>query len=237
MEALLQNVLKFPRMPPRVHSKHCKGHLTADIPAMTHLLVNLEAMLGRELTLHMIRRQPYILNQQFEAVKARHDEIQHWLGLRPSDMILLLKKNPSFLCADPEFFKANFTALKRLLPFTPEQFLALVRKYPPILNWRTEVVKRKLDYLRSLCCTREVWQENLDYITPSLLAFFFKDSVDLTRRLEFLVVTGLAPKLQLRDVFKPSNNLFARKYLGFRAWRKRVEDEARKTNTAVPPIV
>jgi hypothetical protein len=41
---------------------------------------------------------------------------------------------------------------------------------------------------------------------------------DLLLRLEFLALTGECPMLCLRDVFKPSNNLFARKNRGYRPW-------------------
>ena len=41
---------------------------------------------------------------------------------------------------------------------------------------------------------------------------------DLLHRLEYLAVTGESPTWQLFDVFKPSNNIFARKHRGFRSW-------------------
>ncbi len=45
-----------------------------------------------------------------------------------------------------------------------------------------------------------------------------RDHSDLLRRLEYLVATGEATACSLRDVFKPSNNLFAGRYRGFRKW-------------------
>ncbi len=41
---------------------------------------------------------------------------------------------------------------------------------------------------------------------------------DLLHRLEYLALTGSSPTWQLEQVFKPSNNLFAKKHPGFRPW-------------------
>ncbi len=64
------------------------------------------------------------------------------------------------------------------------------------------------------------------------MAFFFRDSTDLTLRMEYLVSTRAAPDSNLKDLFKMTNNSFSRKHPDFRAWRvarlkKRKEKRAR----------
>jgi hypothetical protein len=66
---------------------------------------------------------------------------------------------------------------------------------------------------------RVQWQEDFDCITPSLLAFFFRDSSDLTLRMEYLVATRAAPDCSLKVLFKQTNGSFSRKHPDFRAWR------------------
>lgn len=71
----------------------------------------------------------------------------------------------------------------------------------------------------ALLSCRVQWQEDFDCITPSLLAFFFRDSSDLMLRMEYLVATRAAPDATLKDLFKMTNGSFSRKHPNFRAWR------------------
>lgn len=107
-----------------------------------------------------------------------------------------------------------------MLPLTHEGVRTLARKFPLILNFQTKTIEELVDVLRQLSYTRIHWQEDFDTLTPGLLAYFFRDSNDILRRLEFLVTSGTGPFVRLRDVFKMTDNLFNRKYRGFAGWKE-----------------
>lgn len=102
----------------------------------------------------------------------------------------------------------------------------LVLKFPLVLNWHPEGLRAIIDALRQLAYTRDLWQQDFETITPSLLAFYIRDHCDQLRRLEFLVASGESPDWRLRDVFKPSNHLFARKHRSFGKWVSLVKRRA-----------
>eukprot|EP00955_Chlamydomonas_euryale_P105948 365671-Chlamydomonas_euryale.AAC.2 len=94
----------------------------------------------------------------------------------------------------------------------------MVRKYPLVLNSRSETIEAVTEKLRHVAYTRSLWQQDFDCITPSLMAFFLRDYRDLLLRMEYLALTGDSASWSLQQVFKPSNNLFAKKHRGFRQW-------------------
>lgn len=111
---------------------------------------------------------------------------------------------------------------------------ALVVKFPIILNYDTDNLKSYVNTLRQMAQSRELWRENFDTITPSLLAFFIRDHSDLTMRLAFLLASGQGASWTLRDVFKVSNNHFERKHPAYYRWyvARKTRDRARAQRAA-----
>lgn len=103
------------------------------------------------------------------------------------------------------------------------------------LRQQGETLARLVANLRDLSSTRELWHQDFEQITPSLLAFFIRDHTDLLLRLEFLVVTGESPTKHLKEIFKISNNLFLRIHHGYRMWlrMRTVRAQARARNEEV----
>jgi hypothetical protein len=70
------------------------------------------------------------------------------------------------------------------------QAALLAIKYPSVLNLRSEAVAGRVDRLAHVAAAREQWLDDLEGMTPSLLAYFLKDAPDLLLRLEYLASTG-----------------------------------------------
>lgn len=62
------------------------------------------------------------------------------------------------------------------MPLNHESVKRMVRKYPLILNFQTSSLEDTMDSLRQLSYTRVQWQEDFDAMSPSLLAYFFRDA-------------------------------------------------------------
>jgi hypothetical protein len=104
------------------------------------------------------------------------------LDVRRPDLFRVLTKNPNIFCIEAELARTRYNALHRVLPLSHEQVNRLVTKYPIILNYETHSVETTIDSLRQASYTRTHWQDEFDNITPSFVAFYFKDSKDLLTR-------------------------------------------------------
>lgn len=220
VEALFQNVLGYPRLPVRVH--HYIKHLDLDteIGQLTATVEKLTEQYGKELALYYIRRTPEILCYDYDTLAARAEQVRSMLDLRPAELLMILRKNPHLLCLEPQVARSRYNQLHKVTPLNHDSVKKMVRKYPLALNFDTQNVEDIVDRLRQLCNTRVLWQENFDTISFSLLAFFLRDWKDKLARLEFLIVTGEGTSFTLTQVFKPSDNLFCKRYRDFRPWLK-----------------
>lgn len=222
VEALFQNVLSFPRLPPRIHRfllrEGAYGGAALTVEALTATVEGLNARFGKELVLNMVMRCPLLFLQKAEDLYERADFTRSMLDLKPHDMYMILRKNPLLMVMDPSISRARFNRLHRVTPLSHEAVTVMVRKYPLVLNMKSENVEVIIERLRHLAYSRVTWQENFDDISPSLLAFFLRDHADLLLRLEYLALTGEKATWCLFNVFKPSNNLFAVKHRGYRRW-------------------
>ncbi len=74
LEAVIQHVLRYPRMPTRV----CRWlpEIQTDVPTMTRSLEGLTRRYGQELTLHFLRRAPKLLNHELDTL-VRHAQRAH----------------------------------------------------------------------------------------------------------------------------------------------------------------
>jgi hypothetical protein len=216
MEALFQHVLGYPRLPPRVH-RHLRNS-TATVDAVTSVVEGLSAKYGRELVLYLLRRCPLILDTDVATAVQKADVARSMLDLQPHEIFMILRKNPMLLVLDSVEARARYDRLHRITPLSHEAVKLMVRKYPLVLNSRSETIENVTERMRHLAYTRSMWQQDFDCISPSLLAFFLRDYADLLLRLEYLALSGESATWTLQQVFKPSNNLFAKKHRGFREW-------------------
>lgn len=216
IEALFQNVLGYPRLPPRVH-RFLETH-SVSVEQVTATVEALNARYGKELVLYMIRRAPFLIEHTIEEMAENAETIRSMLDLKGCEMFMIVRKNPSVLVLDQNLLRSRFNNLHRITPLGHEDVKAMVRKCPLILNSDTELITRAVDKLRQLSYTRAMWQDNFEVISPSLLAFFLKDKTDLLLRVEYLALTGDSATWSLYNVFKVSNNTFCKKHRGFREW-------------------
>jgi hypothetical protein len=117
VEALIQNVLSFPNMPVRIH--RLLPSITADINSMTRFVESMAAHFGKELTLCYIRKQPRLLNLDFDTVLKRCSNMREMLGIRDSDIPMMLRKCPQLLLVDSSALKAAYDHIPRVVGFTP----------------------------------------------------------------------------------------------------------------------
>lgn len=141
------------------------------------------------------------------------------LDLRPSELLMVLRKNPNLFILEPAAVRTRYAALHKVLPLNHDSVRRMVHKFPLILNYQTASVESLLDALRQLSFTRVQWQQDFDLLTPSLLAYYFRDSRDILARMEYLIATGESAHIDIKSVCKMSTNLFSRKHRSYRAWR------------------
>jgi hypothetical protein len=244
----VQNVLGFPRLPPRLHRALAEGRLTpwngaAHAAAAEHLC----GCYGRELALVYVNRCPRLLEQPPAELNARAEALVALLQLPPSPpassppsaaaaatpllasplLPALLRKSPELLAQSAEVTRLNYASLARSLAQPPLSFgaqrcRAVASKYPVALAKPAASIARALAALRRLCASREAWSRDLADATPSLIAFFLADAGGGLRRLEFLSATGAGRALTLREVLKPGDAGFSRRHPQFPRWLKAV---------------
>jgi hypothetical protein len=76
---------------------------------------------GQEMTLYFLRKCPPLLAVPFSEMEARAQAAQAMLGLRASELPLLLRKSPRLLSLPPEQLKARFDAISRSIDYTQPQ--------------------------------------------------------------------------------------------------------------------
>ncbi|MEW5308908.1 MAG: hypothetical protein WDW38_000828 [Sanguina aurantia] len=208
------------------------------ISQITLCIETLARQYGRELVLFWVCRTPRILLCNAATTPAHIEAIRLMLDLQGSDMAMLLRKNPYLLVTDIGCLRFRFEALHRSTTLDHEQILFMVKKCPLVFNFEGETLARLVANLRDLSSTRELWHQDFEQITPSLLAFFIRDHTDLLLRLEFLVVTGESPTKHLKEIFKISNNLFLRIHHGYRMWlrMRTMRAQARARNEEVEEV-
>eukprot|EP00798_Chlamydomonas_sp_ICE-L_P031743 gene31743-6944_t len=176
--------------------------------------------------LMILRKNPYLMCLDTALVRSRYDALSRVMPLSRDSVrtltrkcpLILNRRNPYRMCLDTALVRSRYDALSRVMPLSRDSMRTLTRKCPLILNRRTELIGDVMESLRQISYTRVIWQENFDLMTPSLMAFFMRDFAVLLMRLEFLLVTGRSPNTTLKDVFKPSTNLFANVHRGYRPW-------------------
>lgn len=119
IEALVQNVLDCPRLPPRVARWLC--NVTAPLEQITEMVEHMEGRLGRELALYTIRRAPFLLNESQDSMSAKLDHVRSMLGVSGSELLMLVRKNPSLLGMDSVELRARYQALHRTVGMSHEQ--------------------------------------------------------------------------------------------------------------------
>mmetsp|Transcript_19189 Transcript_19189/g.48792 ORF Transcript_19189/g.48792 Transcript_19189/m.48792 type:complete len:377 (-) Transcript_19189:8-1138(-) len=216
VEALFQNVLGYPRLPSRVHQ--FMPRISTDISTITRTVENLSKRYGQELVLYYLRRSPNMLSCDYETLVARAEHVRSMLDLRPTEVLAVLRKNPNLFIMESSVVRTRFTSLHKVMPLNHDNVRKLVVKFPLILNYQTTSIEHLMDSLRQLSYTRVQWQQDFDAMSPSLIAFYLRDARDLLLRLEYLVATGENPHIDIKTVFKVSNNLFAKKHRNFRPW-------------------
>ncbi|WIA10223.1 hypothetical protein OEZ85_010425 [Tetradesmus obliquus] len=217
-------------MPARIHK--LLPAITADINSMTRFTESMAAHFGKELTLCYIRKEPRLLNLDFDTVLNRCSSMRELLGIRDSDIPQMLRKCPRLLLADSQALKAAYDHIPRVIAFTPALVRALVTKYPPVLVMSPQRLAASVERLRQLCYTREEWARDFEGITPSLLAYFLRDATDQLMRLEYLASTGERPEWQLREVMKPAGRSFRSKLRNFGQWELRVKQRRAQAKAA-----
>jgi hypothetical protein len=152
IEALVQNVLGYPRIPARLHRKLCD--IEQDLDTITDTVEKLADFFGGEMVTYFLKRQPYILSLPFSKIKEHYDAIMSMIGLKPSQMLTLLLKNPTLLVLETSLLKSRYEALPRLVSLSADQAHTMVVKYPMVLNLTSERLRFILDQLRQLAYTR-----------------------------------------------------------------------------------
>lgn len=226
LEALCQNVLDHPRLPPRICTYMSK--YPYDIDEVTCNLENLSSKYGKEFALYLAKREPAILSKSIDVVEQREKQLTSLLSLTSVEILTVLRKNPRLLCFDFEETKSKYMQLPKLTPFGADGVRTLVIKYPLILNYQTATVKQVIEDLRDFAYTRGTWQDDFELMSPSLFAFFYRDREDILLRLEYLVLTGESSAWRLRHIFKMTNNNFCFHKPGFKTWERQRYREARR---------
>jgi len=246
LEGIVQNVLGFPRLPPRLHRALSEGRLAPwNGAAHARAAERLCAAYGRELALVYVNRCPRLLEQSPAELDARAEALAALLQLAPAaaaaavqapppsppppppQLPALLRKCPELLAQPADVTRANYASLARALAQPPLAFgaqrcRAVAAKYPVALAKPAASVSRALAALRRLCASREAWSRDLADATPSLVAFFLADAGGGLRRLEFLSAAGAGRALTLREVLKPGDAGFARRHPQFPRWLRAV---------------
>jgi hypothetical protein len=93
--------------------------VTADINSMTRFVESMAAHFGKELTLCYITKHPNLLNLDFDTVLKRCSSMQEMLGIRESDIPLMLRKCPQLLLVESHQLKAAYDHIPRVVSFTP----------------------------------------------------------------------------------------------------------------------
>lgn len=120
VEALFQNVLIYPYVPPTIH-KRLDQLRPIGIDAITDLVERSANHFGAELALYFFRRAPELMQLEFTTIAARCRDIRSTLGIPDYELPLLLRKNPKLMLLEPAELKARYEALPRVLKFTPLQ--------------------------------------------------------------------------------------------------------------------
>lgn len=119
VEALIQNVLSYPIMHPRVC--RCLPRITADINSMTRLVEQMASHFGKELTLVYITKDPLILQLDFSTVLDRIKAFRELFGVLDSDVPMMLRKHPGLLALDSQELRQRYDNVRELTRFNTQQ--------------------------------------------------------------------------------------------------------------------
>ena len=119
VEALVQNVLRYPYLPPRIVRWLPK--LSQSVDAMTELVERMSAHFGNELAFTMINKQPCILDVPFPVMLERYEKLKASMGYNQNDLPMVLNKEPRLLYLDSNVTKERFQALPRVLNIPQQQ--------------------------------------------------------------------------------------------------------------------
>lgn len=119
VEALIQNVLSYPNMPPKV-CRHLPN-ISADLDSMTALLEAMSAHFGKELTLLYINKYPSILELDFPTLTQRVKAFRELCGVLESDVPMLLRKFPGLVTLEPQEVRTRYDNLRDLTRFNNQE--------------------------------------------------------------------------------------------------------------------
>ncbi len=119
MQALFQNVLGFPRLPPRLY-RFLLSNPDVTVESATACVEALTARYGKELSFYMLRRTPLILNHKPEDLLERAESARRMLDLKPQDIFMLLRKNPMLMVMTTEDARSRFNKLHHVTPLSHE---------------------------------------------------------------------------------------------------------------------
>jgi hypothetical protein len=122
VEALIQNVLSYPNMPPKI-CRHLPG-IRADLDSMTALLEAMSAHFGKELTLLYVNKYPSILELDFPTFTQRVKAFRELCGVLESDVPMLLRKFPGLVTLDPQEMRTRYDNLRDLTRFNNQEVSA-----------------------------------------------------------------------------------------------------------------
>jgi len=119
VEALIQNVLSFPNLPIRIH--RVLPSLQADMHSMTALVEQMAGHFGKELTLYYIRKQPRLLEIDFQTVLQRCHDVQEVVGVRDVEIPQMLRKCPNLLLLSRQEMQQRYESIPRIVHFSSAQ--------------------------------------------------------------------------------------------------------------------
>lgn len=85
IEALFQNVLGYPRLPPRVY-RFLQNNQEVSVEAITETVEGLSMRYGKELIFYLLRRTPLILNHSVDELVEKSESARRMLDLKPTDI-------------------------------------------------------------------------------------------------------------------------------------------------------
>ena len=91
VEALFQNVLGYPRLPPRVY-RFMQTHPDLTVEDVTATVEGLTARYGKELVFYILRRTPFILGHPVEELMEKAEGARRMLDLKPTDVFMYVSR-------------------------------------------------------------------------------------------------------------------------------------------------
>ena len=123
LEALFQNVLRYPRALPRLcrFLRHQPGGIAPRLPTITGTVQKLNDLVGREVALYLLRRVPWLVLVPASELTPRIENVRSMLGVRGPELLMTIRKNPQLLRLDRFLVRQRYDTLHDTAGFTQEQ--------------------------------------------------------------------------------------------------------------------